>query len=105
MVLDNVSTHKTPDVQAWLAKHKRFRFHFTPTSASWMNQVETWFGILTRQALRRGSFENVRVLGAAIERFTRGWNAGATPFTWVKTADEILAKAVRKTQADSGARH
>jgi len=105
VVLDNVSTHKTPAVQAWLAKHKRFTFHFTPTSASWMNQVETWFGILTRQALRRGSFENVRVLSAAIERFTREWNAGATPFTWVKTADEILAKAVRKTQADSGARH
>ncbi len=78
VVLDNVSTHKTPDVQAWLAKHPRFTFHFTPTSASWMNQVETWFGILTRQALRRGSFENVRVLTAAIERFTRDWNAGAT---------------------------
>jgi transposase len=105
VVLDNVSTHKTSDVQAWLARHPRFTFHFTPTSASWMNQVETWFGILTRQALRRGSFENVRVLTAAIERFTREWNAGATPFTWVKTADEILAKAVRKAQADSGARH
>jgi transposase len=105
VVLDNVSTHKSPDVQAWLAKHPRFTFHFTPTSASWLNQVETWFGILTRQAIRRGSFENVRVLSAAIERFTRDWNAGATPFTWVKTADEILAKAVRKTQADSGARH
>ena len=105
VVLDNVSTHKTPDVVAWLHRHPRFTFHFTPTSASWMNQVETWFGILTRQAIRRGSFENVRVLAAAIERFTREWNAGASPFTWVKTADEILAKAVRKTQADSGARH
>jgi transposase len=105
VILDNVSTHKTPAVQSWLAKHRRFTFHFTPTSASWMNQVETWFGILTRQALRRGSFENVRVLSAAIERFTREWNAGATPFTWVKSADEILAKAVRKPQADSGARH
>jgi transposase len=105
VVLDNVSTHKTPDVQAWLRRHPRFTFHFTPTSASWMNQVETWFGILTRQAIRRGSFENVRVLTAAIERFTREWNTGAGPFTWVKTADEILAKAVRKTQADSGARH
>src|SRR6266545_2051264 len=99
VVLDNVSTHKTPDVQAWLRRHPRFSFHFTPTSASWMNQVETWFGILTRQAIRRGSFENVRVLTAAIERFTRDWNAGAGPFTWVKTAAEILAKAVRKTQA------
>jgi transposase len=105
VILDNVSTHKTPDVVAWLAKHRRFTFHFTPTSASWMNQVETWFGILTRQALRRGSFESVRALIAAIERFTREWNAGATPFTWVKTADQILAKAVRKTQGDSDAGH
>jgi transposase len=105
VILDNVSTHKTPDVQAWLAGHRRFTFHFTPTSASWMNQVETWFGILTRQAIRRASFESVRALTAAIERFTREWNAGATPFTWVKTADEILAKAVRKPQADSGAAH
>jgi transposase/transposase-like protein len=105
VVLDNVSTHKTPDVQAWLAKHKRFTFHFTPTSASWMNQVETWFSILSRQAIRRGSFESVRALTAAIERFTREWNAGATPFSWVKTADAILAKAVRKAQADSGAGH
>ena len=105
VVLDNVSTHKTPAVQNWLAARPRITFHFTPTSASWMNQIETWFGILTRQAIRRGSFENVRVLTAAIERFTRDWNAGASPFTWVKSADEILAKAVRKTQADSGARH
>ena len=105
VILDNVSTHKTPDVQAWLARHRRFHFHFTPTSASWLNQVETWFGILTRQALRRGSFESVRALVAAIERFTREWNADATPFVWVKTPDEILAKAVRKAQADSGVRH
>jgi transposase len=105
VILDNVSTHKTPGVQAWLARHKRFHFHFTPTSASWMNQVETWFGILTRQALRRGSFESVRALVAAIGRFTREWNAGDTPFTWVKTTDQILAKAVRKTQGDSGAGH
>ena len=68
-----------------------------------MHQIETWFGILTRQAIRRGSFENTRVFAAAIERFTREWSAGATPFTWVKSADEILAKAVRQTQGDSGA--
>ncbi|PZR62980.1 MAG: IS630 family transposase [Chloroflexi bacterium] len=105
VVLDNVSTHKTPAVQRWLGRHTRFSFHFTPTSASWMNQVETWFSILTRQAIRRGSFESVRALSAAIERFTRDWNAGATPFTWVKTADAILAKAVRKAQVDSGAGH
>jgi transposase len=105
VILDNVSTHKTPDVQAWLGRHRRIQFHFTPTSASWMNQVETWFSVLTRQAIRRGNFESVRALVAAIERFTREWNACATPFTWVKTPDQILAKAVRKTQADSGAGH
>jgi transposase len=105
VVLDNVSTHKTPEIQKWLGRHKRFHFHFTPTSASWMNQIETWFGILSRQAIRRGSFENVRAVSAVIERFTREWNEGATPFKWVKRADEILAKAVRKTQADSAARH
>lgn len=105
VILDNASTHKTPDVQKWLDRHKRFLFHFTPTSASWMNQIETWFGILTRQAIRRGSFESVRALVAAIDAFTREWNAGASPFIWVKTPDEILAKAVRKTQADSGGRH
>lgn len=105
VILDNVSTHKTPDVQAWLGRHKRFTFHFTPTSASWMNQVETWFSILTRQAIRRGSFESVRALTAAIERFTREWNTGASPFSWVKTADEILAKAVRKAQAENGTGH
>jgi len=105
LILDNVSSHKTPEVSAWLARHRRFHFHFTPTSASWMNQVETWFGILTRQALRRASFESVRAVVAAIERFTREWNAGASPFKWVKSAEEILAKAVRKPQATSGAGH
>src|SRR3972149_4959228 len=105
VVLDNVSTHKTPAVVAWLARHPRFTFHFTPTSASWMNQVETWFGILSRQAIRRGSFESVRALIAAIERFTRPWNAGSSPFAWVKTADEILAKAVRKPRANSESGH
>jgi transposase len=105
VVLDNVSTHKTPDVQAWLARHPRIAFHFTPTSASWMNQVETWFGILTRQAIRRGSFRSVRELVAMIDAFTRGWNEGSSPFTWVKTADDILAKAVRKPRANSESGH
>jgi hypothetical protein len=105
VVLDNVSTPTTPAVERWLRRHPRIHFHFTPTSASWMNQIETWFGILSRQALRRGSFESVRALVAAIERFTRQWNEGASPFTWVKTPDEILAKAVRKPQATSGAGH
>src|SRR5664280_1254362 len=105
VVLDNVSTHKTPDVRAWLERNPRITFHFTPTSASWMNQIETWFGILTRGALRRGSVGSVRELIAKIELFAANWNAGSSPFTWVKTADEILAKAVRKRPATSESRH
>jgi transposase len=96
VVLDNVSTHKTAEVRDWLADHPRVTFHFTPTSASWMNQVETWFGILTRKAIRRGSFRSVKELVAMIDAFTRQWNERSSPFEWVRTADEILAKAVRK---------
>ncbi len=107
LVLDNSSTHKAKEVVRWLAekRHRRFELHFTPTSASWMNQVETWFGILTEQVIRRGNDESVRALVARIERFTREWSEGATPFKWVKTADEILAKAVRKPKETSGTRH
>jgi transposase len=104
VVLDNVSSHKTPDVHKWLEAHPRVSFHFTPTSASWMNQIETWFGILSRQAIRRGSFRSVKELIAMIAAFTAQWNEGSTPFHWVKTADQILAKAVRKpsTIGESG---
>ena len=105
VVLDNSSTHKTPAVERWLRRHKRVHFHFTPTSASWMNHVETWFSILQRQALARDSFENVRALGERIARYIRDWDEHATPFVWVKTADEILAKAVRKPKDHSGAEH
>jgi len=105
VILDNVSTHKTPAVRTWLARHPRIRFHFTPTSASWLNQVETWFSILTRQAIRRGSFGSVKELVAMIDTFTQQWNAGSTPFVWVKTADELLAKAVRKVPAISESGH
>ena len=103
LILDNVSTHKTPAVREWLEKHKRFHFHFTPTSASWMNQIETWFGILTRRAVRRGSFDGVRALIAAIDAFTSQWNDQAAPFVWVKTADQILAKAIKKPTGNSDA--
>jgi transposase len=105
VVLDNVSTHKTPAVRAWLERHPRISFHLTPTSASWMNQIETWFGILSREAIRRGSFGSVRELIARIDLFAANWNAGASPFAWVKTADEILAKAVRKSPATNEAGH
>src|SRR6266545_530729 len=78
VVLDNSSTHKTPAVVRWLRRHTRVHFHFTPTSASWMNQVETWFSILQRQALTRDSFADVRALAARIERYIRDWDERAT---------------------------
>ncbi len=105
VILDNVSTHKTPDVRTWLERHPRITFHFTPTSASRMNQVETWFSVLTRQAIRRGSFGSVKELIAMIDTFTANWNTGSTPFVWTKTADEIFAKAVRKDRAINESRH
>ena len=105
VILDNVSTHKTAAVRAWLDRHPRITFHFTPTSASWMNQVETWFSVLSRQSIRRGSFASVKALIAAIDEFIRTWNDGDSPFTWVRTADEILAKAVRKPRVSSESGH
>ena len=90
IVVDNYATHKHPDVQAWLARHPRITLHFTPTSGSWLNMVEIFFGIITRQAIRRGTFTSVKDLITAIETFIDGWNDRCQPFTWTKTADELL---------------
>ena len=90
IVADNYGTHKHPDVQAWLAKHPRITLHFTPTSGSWLNLVEIFFSIITRQAIRRGSLTSVKDLITAIESFIDGWNDRCHPFTWTKTADELL---------------
>ena len=92
IVCDNYGTHNHPDVRAWLAKHPRITLHFTPTSGSWLNLAEVFFSIITRQAIRRGSFTSVTDLIAAIETFIDGWNDRCHPFTWTKTADEILPK-------------
>ena len=92
IVLDNLSTHTTPDVLAWLEKNPNVTFHFTPVGSSWLNQIETWFGIITRQAIRRGTFTSVRALTAQITDYINSWNANPRPFTWIATADEILAK-------------
>ena len=97
LVLDNYHTHKHPKVAGWLAQHPRFQLHFTPTSASWMNQVESWFSLLQRRAIRRGVFRSVGALRAAIERFLQAWNDDAFPFAWLKTSDQILAKANRQS--------
>lgn len=95
LILDNYATHKQPKVKAWFARRPRYMLHFTPTSASWMNQIETWFSILTRRAVRRGSFKGVTPLRKAIHAFIDQWNEEVAPFKWVKTANQILAKAVR----------
>lgn|SRR5574341_2000858 len=94
-ILDNSSSHKTPAVQAWLAAHPRVHFHFTPTGASWMNMIEAWFSVLTRKSIRRGSFDSVRALVRHIQAYLDHWNEHPVPFTWTKTADQIIAKALR----------
>jgi transposase len=95
VVLDNSSTHSTPQVKAWLERHRRVHFHFTPKGASWMNQIECWFSILTRQQIRRGVFHDVPELIATIERFIEGYNTRAQPFAWTKTPDEILTSTTK----------
>jgi transposase len=92
VVLDNLSTHDTPEVQAWLDRNPNVTFHFTPVGSSWINQIETWFGIITKQAIRRGTFTSVNALIHRIRTYVEHWNTDAKPFTWTATADEILAK-------------
>lgn len=96
VVLDNSSTHKTPDVRAWLEAHPRVHFHFTPTGASWLNMVEAWFSILTRKSVRRGSFDTVRALVQHIHRYIERWHDNPTPFVWTKEPAEIIKKALRR---------
>ncbi|MDP3973144.1 MAG: IS630 family transposase [Candidatus Nanopelagicales bacterium] len=105
VVCDNYATHKHTNVKAWLAKNPRVTLHFTPTSGSWLNMVEIFFGIITRQAIRRGTFDSVTELVTAIEAFIAGWNERCEPFTWTKTADEIISKATRKRNTTSITRH
>jgi len=90
IVVDNYATHKHPDVTAWLDKNPRITLHFTATSGSWLNMVEIFFGIITRQAIRRGSFTSVKDLITAIEAFIDGWNDRCQPFTWTKTPDQLI---------------
>jgi len=96
IVCDNYGTHKHPVVRAWLARNPRITLHFTPTSGSWLNMVEIFFGIITRQAIRRGTFRSVKDLIGAITRFIDGWNDRCQPFVWTKTADQILSHSRSK---------
>jgi len=90
LVLDNYSTHKTPAIHQWLVKHPRFHLHFTPTYASWLNLVERWFAELTNRKLRRSAHRSVQALEADVKSWIEAWNADPKPFTWTKTADDIL---------------
>jgi transposase len=99
VVLDNSSTHKTAEVKVWLDKHPRFKLHFTPTSASWMNLVERFFAEITRKRIRRGAFTSVAELEAAIHDYLLHHNADPKPFVWTKSADTILKKERRALDA------
>jgi putative transposase len=105
LVVDNYSTHKHAKVKRWLAAHPRYQLHFTPTYASWLNQVEIWFNIVTQKAIRRGSFRAVKELVARITHFEQHYNRSAHPFVWTATADSILQKIERLCEAISGTRH
>jgi len=96
VILDNSSTHKTPEIRAWQEAHPRVHFHFTPTGASWLNMVEAWFGILTRKSVRRGSFDTVAALIKHIRHYIDRWNDNPTPFVWTKEPAAIIKKALRR---------
>lgn len=96
VVCDNYATHKHPNVKAWLAENPRVTMHFTPTSCSWLNMVEIFFGIITKQAIRRGSFHSVDDLEATIRAYIDSYNTRATPFIWTKTAEHLIGKIKRK---------
>ena len=95
LVLDNLSTHKTPTIQRWFLKRPRFHVHFTPTSSSWINLVERWFALLTEKQLRRGVHRSTKQLEDAIKRFVSVHNEAPKPFVWTKTADQILESITR----------
>jgi putative transposase len=105
LICDNYATHKHPKVRAWLARRPRYHMHYTPTYASWLNQVERWFGLITQQAIRRGSFKSVPDLVSRIKRYTEHYNLSARPFTWTATAASILAKIERLCKVIGGTRH
>src|SRR4030081_1447034 len=98
LIVDNYATHKHPKVRAWLGRHKRYHFHFTPTSASWLNAVEGLFAKLTRQRLKYGVFKGIVDLQAAINRFLAETNQNPKPFTWTADPDAIIEKVRRGKQ-------
>jgi len=105
LICDNLSTHKTPAITKWLAAHPRFHLHFTPTSSSWLNQVERWFGLLTDKRLRRGVHKSLHALEKDIRSWVATWNENPKPFVWTKTADEIFERLNTYLQRIPGAGH
>jgi putative transposase len=105
IIVDNYATHKHARVKRWLAQWPRFQVHFTPTYASWLNQVEIWFNGITQQAIRRGTFRSVRERVEKIDTFVLSSNANARPFVWTATADSIFAKVQRLCERISGTVH
>lgn len=95
LVMDNYGTHKAPKVKQWFARHPRYQVHFTPTSASWLNQVERFFGLLTDRRIRRGNFATVRQLEKAIHEYVASHNEDPAPFQWTADADSILKNVAR----------
>ncbi|HUH02821.1 MAG TPA: IS630 family transposase [Kofleriaceae bacterium] len=105
LIIDNYATHKHAKVKAWLAQRPRYHVHYTPTYASWLNQIERWFGLITQQAIRRGSFSSVKDLVTKIDHFVEHYNAHSRPFVWTATAASILAKVQRLCACISGTEH
>jgi transposase len=105
LICDNLATHKTPAIERWLDAHPRFQLHFTPTSSSWLNQVERWFGLLTDKQLRRGAHKSVPALEQDIRAWVAAWNENPRPFVWTKTADEIFERLNQYLQRIPGAGH
>ncbi len=105
LILDNASTHKTALIKAWLLQHPRVHLHFTPTSSSWINLVECWFGLLQRRELARGAFRSTDALEQTLRDYVTSNNADPKPFVWTKSADEILASISRFCQRTSGSHH
>jgi transposase len=95
LIADNYGTHKHPRLKAWLVRHPRYQIHYTPTYASWLNQVQRWFGLITQRAIRRGSFRSVRELVRKIDDYVTHYNRSSRPFVWTATADSIFAKLQR----------
>jgi putative transposase len=98
LIVDNYATHKHESIKRWLALHKRWHVHFTPTYSSWLNQVEIWFNLITQRAIRRGTFSSVKELIVKIEHYVKEYNKHHKPFVWTATADSILAKIERLCQ-------